>query len=680
MPFQSLGGPSLGSSLLSAGLKSMGITARVLYPGLWLARRIGLQSYLRLSELWLHSDYHQIGEWIFSQALFEPSEDARQRYLEKVLRNPPRCHRHLGDPVPEEFIESVDRSREWIEDFLDECLEEVLSHRPSIVGFSCMFQQQLASLALARRIKSDDPKIFTVLGGARCGENSSPELLRRFGFIDAIVSGEGDLVFPTLVRSVLDGGTLPDFPGVHLQGAPPTARDCPCTSTPAVQDMDRLPLAEFDDFFEQFEASGVRLLREPFLPLELSRGCWWGARSQCSYCGHNGAYLDFRRKSKDRALTELRDLAAKYPGATVYAADRVLAMDYFDDLLPALAERPVDLDLFFEVRPDLEKNQLRALLAAGVVEIQPGIESLSTPILRLMRRGVRAIENIQVLKWCREVGMEVMWNLLWDIPGEPPDEYRKMTELIPLLVHLPPPDEYRRVSIFPNSPYHRQPGRFGLTGIRPSPSWAHIFPFDAESVARLAHHFIREDTGGTGATDHARSVQEAIDIWRRVHRSSDLISIDDGVGLWIADSRPGFHRPLRRLDGCERLLYHACDSIRTARQLRDVLTECGSESRRQRDPVRLIQPMVDDGLMVREGDRFLALAIPAATSSAVPVGLGGVAHTPGGSEILDSVRQNALMKIVSIRGFSETTRVAVDEMRHAGSRIERGNASPRQGG
>ena len=142
MPFQSLGGPSLGSSLLAAGLRSRGITSRVLYPGLGLASKLGPRAYIELSELWFHSDYHQIGEWIFSQALFTPSEDARQRYLDEVLRTPPRNHRHLGDPVPEDLIKSVDRSGEWIQEFLDECADEVLSHRPSIVGFSCMFQQK----------------------------------------------------------------------------------------------------------------------------------------------------------------------------------------------------------------------------------------------------------------------------------------------------------------------------------------------------------------------------------------------------------------------------------------------------------------------------------------------------------------------------------------------------------
>ena len=44
--------------------------------------------------------------------------------------------------------------------------------------------------------------------------------------------------------------------------------------------------------------------------------------------------------------------------------------------------------------------------------IQPGIESLSDHVLKLMRKGTTALQNIQLLKWCREYGVQPEWNLL----------------------------------------------------------------------------------------------------------------------------------------------------------------------------------------------------------------------------------------------------------------------------
>ena len=93
--------------------------------------------------------------------------------------------------------------------------------------------------------------------------------------------------------------------------------------------------------------------------------------------------------------------------------------------MPELASRSLGVSLFYEVRPNLGKEQLRRLRDAGVRHIQPGIESFSDPVLRLVRKGTSALQNIQLLKWCKELGIEPIWNLLWGFPGEPPEEYAR---------------------------------------------------------------------------------------------------------------------------------------------------------------------------------------------------------------------------------------------------------------
>ena len=46
----------------------------------------------------------------------------------------------------------------------------------------------------------------------------------------------------------------------------------------------------------------------PTLLFETSRGCWWGAKSHCTFCGLNGETMAFRSKSPRRALDELEQL------------------------------------------------------------------------------------------------------------------------------------------------------------------------------------------------------------------------------------------------------------------------------------------------------------------------------------------------------------------------------------
>jgi len=50
-----------------------------------------------------------------------------------------------------------------------------------------------------------------------------------------------------------------------------------------------------------------------------------------------------------------------------------------------------NLQLFYEVKVNLRYDQLAMLRAGGVRAIQPGIESLSNQVLRLMKKGCTSL-------------------------------------------------------------------------------------------------------------------------------------------------------------------------------------------------------------------------------------------------------------------------------------------------
>jgi ribosomal peptide maturation radical SAM protein 1 len=163
--------------------------------------------------------------------------------------------------------------------------------------------------------------------------------------------------------------------------------------------MNALPYPDFDDFFAEFNATGFKATWQPRLFFETSRGCWWGEKKHCTFCGLNGQTMEFRSKTGARALEELTAIVAKHPGCEIQVVDNILDMRYFNDFLPALAASGVDVELFYETKANLKKDQVRQLRDAGVTSIQPGIESFSDNVLTLMRKGVTALQNIQLLKW-----------------------------------------------------------------------------------------------------------------------------------------------------------------------------------------------------------------------------------------------------------------------------------------
>ena len=119
----------------------------------------------------------------------------------------------------------------------------------------------------------------------------------------------------------------------------------------------------------------------PGLPLESSRGCWWGAAHQCTFCGLNGTSLGYRSKSPERVLAEVHELEDRYGVSDFEAVDNILDMGYHKTLLPELAADTSTRRIFYEIKANVSRAQVAALVDAGIMWVQPGIESLHSEVL-----------------------------------------------------------------------------------------------------------------------------------------------------------------------------------------------------------------------------------------------------------------------------------------------------------
>jgi ribosomal peptide maturation radical SAM protein 1 len=615
MPFGPLFSPSLALSLLKASLAAQGLPARVRYFSLDFAERIGQAFYSDIAAEGRPPLITLAGEWIFSSALFPSRREDEDRYVAEVLRRPdPVTYRGSAPPVTAARARRIRRVREAVAPFLEACLAEIVRERPPLVGFTSTFQQHLASLALARRIKQAIPETVVVMGGANCEGVMGAEAVRQFPFLDAVVSGEGEHVLPELVRRALASRPLSGLPGVRTrEGVEEEFRRGTFPNAPTTPRLDDLPYPDFSDFFEQFGVSRYPREWEPSLFFETSRGCWWGERSHCTFCGLNGSSMTYRSKSARRAVDELAQLAREHPGCDIQVTDNILDMGYFKDFLPELAERRLGVDLFYETKSNLKKEQVRLLRRAGVRRIQPGIESFSDSVLRLMRKGVTGLQNIQLLKWCKEVGVEPQWNFLWGFPGEDPAEYARMARLVPQLMHLAPPVGFSDIRLDRFSPNFFEAEALGFEKVVPLPSYSFLYPaLTGEARANLAYFFgftYREPRDVDG---YVQPLLKALRSWSRAARrgDADLFSVDAGGRLLVWDLRPAAREPLAVLDGLDRLLYLACDAAVDLRSLVESVRARGLGGATVEEIEDRLGRLVDAGLVIQEGTRFLALAVP----------------------------------------------------------------------
>jgi len=413
-----------------------------------------------------------------------------------------------------------------------------------------------------------------------------------------VVSGEADQVFAELAVRAVRGEPTAGIPGVITQAsvAGPAGLG-PAPTAPAVTDLDALPYPDYTDFFAQFERSAFGKSWQPSVFVETSRGCWWGERMHCTFCGLNGATMAFRSKSAPRALDELTHLATSYPGCDIQVVDNILDLKYFKTLLPALAERKLNVSLFYETKSNLKKEQVRMLRDSGVLTIQPGIESFSSNVLKLMKKGVTGLQNIQLLKWCKEIGVEPIWYFLMGFPGESPDDYFDMAAMSARVCHLPKPSGVNVVRLDRFSPNFNQSGQLGFTKLRPLPFYEFLYDLPEPVLHNLAYYFAYDYKVPQHVARYADPLVKSVHAWTTTWKHSELVSIDLDDRLFLLDTRPRAQAPVSVLTGEDRELYLTCDAITDASAL-----DASSAGR--------LQTIAAGGTMIHEGTKYLSLAVP----------------------------------------------------------------------
>src|SRR5208282_1850439 len=224
--------PQLG--LLRAIAEEAGFATDTYHLYLDLAARLAPEVYANISE---YRD-QLTGEWLFSVAAFgAQAQDPDEEYF-RAFPGAVECFKKSGkDPS---YLSSLRHI--ILPQYISDCLAMVDWADYQVVGFSSSFQQHVASLALARRIKESYPGVTIVFGGANLEGEMGPEHVRAFPFIDYAVVGEGDVVFPAVLRCLAGGQDAGALAGVASRG--PRGVRFAGQAAP-VHDLDALPALNY---------------------------------------------------------------------------------------------------------------------------------------------------------------------------------------------------------------------------------------------------------------------------------------------------------------------------------------------------------------------------------------------------------------------------------------------------
>jgi hypothetical protein len=191
-----------------------------------------------------------------------------------------------------------------------------------------------------------------------------------------------------------------------------------------------------------------------------------------------------------------------------------------------------------------------------------------------------------------------------------------MLPLLDAIEFLDPPAALGPVRLDRFSPYHDDPARYGIAGVRPQAPYRFLYP-DDERLSRIAYYFDFDYADGRVPLAYARPLLARIQSW-----------IDNGPsgGVWIlksADDRAtivreerGGRRSVATLEGWQARIYLESDRV----QGRSRLEEIAAAGRATAQLDDFLQRCVSERLMVRVGERYLALGVNRPSLPVAPFG------------------------------------------------------------
>jgi ribosomal peptide maturation radical SAM protein 1 len=520
MPWAAVDSPSLALGILKQEISGLDdIEVSTIYANIdyldWMSARSPFRSGDTI-QLFNYRDYvyfsvgtyfRGLGDWIFSSALYGVSSWRVSEFREQLCAN-----------MEPRMIELTEALHRLAPAFIDELADRLVALQPDLIGFTTTFQQNAASLALARAVKRRNASILTTFGGANCEGSQGQALHRNFDFVDYVVRGEGEVALRRLLtvlkdtERARDQKSLAGIAGLCWRGLDGAS----VTNEMPGQGLNftKPKPPDFDEYFARFSASTAKRWSEPKLVVEGSRGCWWGQKHHCTFCGLNGSFMEFRSKSPRAFAEEVLTLVERYQVMDISVSDNILDPQFIEGALPIIAEKGYDLRMFCEIKSNMRKEQLETLLKSGIVLVQPGIESLSANVLKIMDKGVTGCLNVRLLRDAESIGSQLSWNYLWGFPGEEDADYKSIIEQLPSLWHLPPPEGANRIAIERFSPYFEKP-ELGFADIKPARMYPIIYNLPERELNDLAYIFEAPPCGVPSAV--GQELERAISRWRRAY-------------------------------------------------------------------------------------------------------------------------------------------------------------------
>ncbi len=297
-------------------------------------------------------------------------------------------------------------------------LEKELKTKPLCVGLTSMTGRQIKyALEVSQFVRNMSPDVPIVWGGVHA--SLLPEQTAEHVLIDVAIRGEGEQVLRDLVHTLKNGTSLENVKGIAFK----RNGEIILTEQADKANLDLLPelpyeLVEIDNYLEVQTEHPYGAKR--VLPFITSRGCPY----QCTFCCNPALTKRvWRSMSAKNAHTRVANMVKRFKlDAVTFHDENFLGNPKRAEEIAELL-RNEGITWFIQGRMDgLLRVDLSKLASCGLRSVQPGIESGSERVLKMIKKGESLEKMRQANKQLSRMEIIPTYNFMMGFPTETEEE------------------------------------------------------------------------------------------------------------------------------------------------------------------------------------------------------------------------------------------------------------------
>lgn len=341
-------------------------------------------------------------------------------------------------------------------------LDSIVKNEPSLIGISVTATSQvIPAFTLARLLRERSRETHITIGGSlftKLMDNLQGSHM-LFDLVDSFIVFEGEHALLELIEQLEGKKRFNKVPNLIYMEDNQTRVNEPFY----IEDIDSLPTPEYDGFPLELYLSPIRVL-----PLQGSRGCYWG---RCTFCNLHLDHLRFRSRNIDLVMEDIIKLKRKYQTKYLFFCDECMPIKQLDHLSSRLIDEGVEIRWMAGIRfaRDLTKQMIKKARDAGCLKMVFGLESSNRRILALMQKGIKTDTAKNVIEYCLDSGVAIH---LYIIVGFPTETRGEAIETLNFVISNDRLIKSRGVSCLPclfelekHAPIMGDPGKYGLMSI-----------------------------------------------------------------------------------------------------------------------------------------------------------------------------------------------------------------------